>query len=190
MIEKTVKEIRAALDNRLYFIALMSALTLPDICGMAEYSGESTGSRYKKWINKYVNSREFGKYQYPAIEGLEAEIIYKLRCNLLHQGTPNIEESFADVDYFELVKVDPRNCNQFQFRIENQIEQIDGVEKIVARTISINIALLCHLLCDSAELYYINNKEKFKFIRYNLVDVDYHTRKVFKLNFSNFDELK
>lgn len=187
MIEKTVKEIRAALDNRLYFIALMSALTLPDICGMAEYPGEFTGSRYKKWINKYVNSREFGKYQYPAIEGLEAEIIYKLRCNLLHQGTPNVEESFEDIDYFELVRVNPLSGHQFQYSIENQI---DGTEKVISRKISINIALLCQLLCDSAELYYVNNKEKFEFIRYNLVDVDYHTRKVFKLNFSNFDELK
>lgn len=189
MIEKTVKEIRAALDNRLYFIALMSALTLPDICGKAEYPDEkSTGNRYKKWINKYVNSREVGKYEYSAIRGLEADIIYKLRCNLLHQGTPNVEEDIAEVDYFELVRVNPKDGRQFQYFIENRIEQIDGIEKIVARTISINIALLCHLLCDSAELYYINNKEKFEFIKYNLVDIDYHTRKVFKLNFSKFDK--
>ncbi len=189
MIEKTVKEIRAALDNRLYFIALMSALTLPDICGKAEYPNEkSTGNRYRKWLNQYVNSREFGKYEYPAIEGLEAEIIYKLRCNLLHQGTPNVEESFADIDYFELVKVDPRSCHQFQYSIGNKLEKIDGVEQVTAKIISINIASLCHLLCDSAELYYINNKEKFGFIRYNLVDIDYHTRNIFKLNFNKFDE--
>lgn len=189
MIEKTVKEIRAALDNRLYFIALMSALALPDICGKAEYPDEKyTGNRYKNWLNKYVNSREFGKYEYPAIQGLEAEIIYKLRCNLLHQGTPNVEEDIADVDYFELVRVNPLSCHQFQYSIENQIEQVDGTEKVIARKISINIALLCHLLCDSAELYYIDNKEKFGFIRYNLVDVDYYTRKTLKLNFSDFDE--
>lgn len=189
MIEKTVKEIRAALDNRLYFIALMSALTLPDICGKAEYPDEKyTGKRYKNWINKYVNSREFGKYEYPAIRGLEADIIYKLRCNLLHQGTPNVEENITEVDYFELVRVNPKDGRQFQYFIENRIEQIDGIEKVIARKISINIALLCHLLCDSAELYYINNKEKFGFIRYNLVDIDYHTRNIFKLNFNKFDE--
>lgn len=189
MIEKTVKEIRVALDNKLYFIALMSALTLPDICGKAEYPDEKyTGKRYKKWINEYVNSREFGKYEYPAIEGLDVDIIYKLRCNLLHQGTPNVEESFTDVDYFELVRVNPRGGRQFQYFIENRIEQIDGIEKIVARIISINIALLCHLLCDSAELYYVDNKEKFEFIRYNLVDIDYHIRKVFKMKFNKFDE--
>lgn len=189
MIEKTVKEIRAALDNRLYFIALMSALTLPDICGKAEYPDEKyTGNRYKKWLNKYVNSREVGKYEYSAIRGLEADIIYKLRCNLLHQGTPNVEENITEVDYFELVRANPQDGRQFQYFIENRIEQIDGIEKVIARKISINIALLCHLLCDSAELYYINNKEKFGFIRYNLVDIDYHTRNIFKLNFNKFDE--
>ena len=33
MVDQLVKEIRKALENELYFVALNSALTLTDICG-------------------------------------------------------------------------------------------------------------------------------------------------------------
>ena len=42
MVEKIVEEIRIALENKLYFVALNSALTLPDICGKAEFSNMKT----------------------------------------------------------------------------------------------------------------------------------------------------
>lgn len=187
MIEQTINEIRAAVDNKLYFVALMGALTLPDICGKAEYPNKKTSDRYKSWLRQCVNSREFGKYEYTAAEGVDDEIIYKLRCNLLHQGTPNIEERIDNVDYFELVKVNPCKCHKFQHFIENEIEKTDGAENIIARKISINIASLCYLLCDSAEMYYKKNREKFKFIKYNLVDVDYHSRDMFKVEHRNSD---
>jgi len=37
MIDKLIEEINLALDNNLYIIALNTSLTLPDICGKAEY---------------------------------------------------------------------------------------------------------------------------------------------------------
>ncbi len=42
MVQRIVDDIRAALDHDLYFVALSTALTLPDICGKAEYPNEKS----------------------------------------------------------------------------------------------------------------------------------------------------
>lgn len=179
MIENIIKEIRTALNNELYIIALMGTLTLPDACGKAEFPKEKSNSnRYKKWIEKYVNSRGFGEYEYSAMQGVDADIIYKLRCNLLHQVTPNIENCVKYVEYFELVKVNIKRGQQYQYCVE----EIYNKDNIRSRKISINIVSLCNLICDSAENYYRNNRTKFEFIKYNFVDVDYHTKSLFSVN--------
>lgn len=46
---KLIEEINLALDNNLYLVALNTALTLPDICGKAEYPDLGPTARYKKW---------------------------------------------------------------------------------------------------------------------------------------------
>lgn len=184
MVSIIISEIKDALKHKLYFIALSSALTLPDVCGMAEYPKEKTGSRYKKWIETYIEKRTWPNYEHICPEDVNAQIIYSLRCSMLHQSTPNT----STVDYFELVKVDPDRANIFQYTTESQIESKNGTGKRVVRKISINISYLCYLLCDSAEEYYRNNKEKFNFINYNFVDVDYRTAKVMGITYTKQKE--
>ena len=71
-----IQQARAAMDTGLYFPALAFALTIPDICGAASsQNGRATGERYKKWLKKYV-PREVD----------DADLLYKYRCSLLHQG--------------------------------------------------------------------------------------------------------
>ncbi len=41
MINRLVNEIEIALKNNLYMVALNTALTLPDICGKAEFPDKS-----------------------------------------------------------------------------------------------------------------------------------------------------
>lgn len=45
MVQRIVDDIRAALDHDLYFAALSTALTLPDICGKAEYPNEKSSKK-------------------------------------------------------------------------------------------------------------------------------------------------
>ena len=52
MILRIIDEIEKALSHDLYFAALNLALTLPDICGKAEYPNLRTGERYKKWYDE------------------------------------------------------------------------------------------------------------------------------------------
>lgn len=89
MIKKLIDEINKALNAGLYLVALNSALTLPDICGKAEYPDCKTGERYKKWYSEYVKDGD-----------LPANIVYKLRCNMLHQG--DVEPECGKETKFEL----------------------------------------------------------------------------------------
>lgn len=59
MVFRFVHDIRKALENELYFVALSSALTLPDICGKVAYPDErSSRKRYILWYDE-----EIGKYE-------------------------------------------------------------------------------------------------------------------------------
>ena len=58
MILRIIDEIEKALSHDLYFAALNLALTLPDICGKAEYPDLRTGERYKKWYDENVGVTE------------------------------------------------------------------------------------------------------------------------------------
>ena len=86
-------------------------------------------------------------------------------------------------EYFELVKIDPHRANQLQVFRESQLCGDD--RKPGPRKISINIVMLCELLCDRAEKYYSVNKEKFGFINFNLVNIDYQTAAIFGIKNRN-----
>ena len=180
MISEMIQEIRIALQHELYIIALAAALTLPDICGQAEYrQDKKVKIRYTKWLQVYAESRKFGEYQNFSIDGLTANDIYRLRCALLHQGSSAIDT----LEYFELVKINPHGASQFQFRSES--ESCGDDRKPGCRIISVNIVTLCELLCNSAEEYYSTNKEKFDFDNFNLVNTNYQTAAMFGIKNRN-----
>ena len=179
MISEMIKEIRMALHHELYITALASALTLPDICGQAEYPKEKVRSRYTEWIQVYAESRKFGEHRTCSIDGLRANDVYKLRCAFLHQGSSEIDT----LEYFELVALNPHSANQFQFFSE--IQSCGNDNKSVSRKVSVNIVMLCEWLCDSAETYYGANKEKFGFVNFKLVNTDYRTTKIFGIKNRN-----
>jgi len=82
-------QIEAALNHRLYQLALFSTLTIPDICAaMDATDGEAKGSRYKTWFDRYVGPA----YTHPVgpsgqmLQFLTGEDCWGLRCSMLHQG--------------------------------------------------------------------------------------------------------
>ena len=179
MVDIIIAEIKQALENKMYIVALSSALTLPDICGKAEFPGKGTKSRYLSWGEKYIESRNHLEYEYSAINGMDIKTIYELRCSLLHQGTPNIEKDL----YFELVCDQCERAKQFHYYTESFYKPTaDGQNIREVQTISVNVVFLCNLLCDSAEKYWKENCQKFDFINYNIVTCDYHTAKLFGIS--------
>jgi hypothetical protein len=77
-MERYFSEIRAAVDGRLWTLAVMGVLAIPDICGaLGSPDGRATGARFRNWVTSNLGER------YPE---LDADEIYQMRCSMLHQG--------------------------------------------------------------------------------------------------------
>ena len=92
-MEEFIKQIRIALDNRLYYLALQSCLSLPDICASLDSEdGRTTGAKYAKWYDENVNGNSY----------LSGKDCYMFRCSALHQGhTQNKNSRFSRIIFVE-----------------------------------------------------------------------------------------
>ena len=110
MIERMIDEVERCIQNNCYIAALNVALTLPDSCGKAEYGTDECGKRYKNWCRTYFDELYQPKInsEYTKdLEYLDGEILYKLRCSLLHEDslpkTLRISKDKRLIDEFVLV---------------------------------------------------------------------------------------
>jgi len=169
VIEIFANDIRSALKNQCYFSALSLALTLPDICGKAEYPNKQVAERYISWYDKYIgayvkNEGSFGQSPY-----LSGEMVYNLRNTYLHQGSPNVDaskvkEEANQVDKFILSLGDGTKIHEMTFSV--------NVGAVAFRTILVDITYLCSVLCDCSLAYYRENVEKFVF-EFNIIPQGY-----------------
>ncbi|WP_213761964.1 hypothetical protein [Caballeronia sp. dw_19] len=71
----------------LYFMALMGALSVPDICGALEsQDGKATGAKYMAWFDIWVAPKYFVGSGVDRVPSLTGRQCYGLRCAALHQG--------------------------------------------------------------------------------------------------------
>ncbi len=164
MIPVYVNDIKCSLQNKCYFSALSLALTLPDICGMAEFPDKSVSERYTEWYDKYL-----GDYMAQGQNELDednpwlsGEVIYNLRNTYLHQGSPNVisakvKEPANQIDKFILVLGDGTQIWDSTININV------GYGKLTFKAITVDVSYLCNNLCDCALWYYENNANKFSF---------------------------
>ena len=165
MIERLIKEVEVCLNNGLYMSTLTTVLTLPDICGKAEFPKLGNGERYRKWLGQYVCLQDFNL--------IKSEEIYKLRNSMLHQGSPTTKKKGEDIDEFELLIQDPNGASKM---MQSRCQDFNKC------VLSVNIESLCGLICSASAKYYANNKEKFDFINYRIVNTDYRTAKMFRID--------
>jgi hypothetical protein len=73
-----MQDIERALQAKLFYLALVATLTLPEICAALESSdGDGGRLKYEAWYDKHLAA------YYP---WLTSEDCYGLRCGIVHQG--------------------------------------------------------------------------------------------------------
>lgn len=162
MIERLVKEIRICLGKKCYIAALTTAITLPDICGRAEYPKEkAAGKRFKQWFSQYVYSEKpFGIH-------MSEDIAYSLRCKLLHEGNPSIDKGKCRVNQFALM-IRENSCH---IPLESSQNYVDAEGNIIYSFYNVNLIELCSQISNAALRYFQNNKEKFDFFDFRITSV-------------------
>jgi len=177
MLEQIIDDVDRALDNEAYFAALTLVLTLPDICGKAQYPETIGKNRYINWYDENIGKYEkcpcehCKEVQMPYLSG---EVIYSLRNSMLHQGTPNIDNKVIKntankIDQFVLVI---EKKKPFGIYVDSAGIASSDFNDITTREYRVNVRRLCLIICASAKGYYENNKEKFNFFNYSILDWD------------------
>lgn len=163
LINQIIKEINTCLKNGCYIAALTTALTLPDICGKVEYPKDIPTSRYKKWYREWIGKYEKCPDDEDNMPYQTADLIHDLRNSLLHEGNPDVNLDKNDLTSFKLLITGSY--------MSGGIATVhkDGDGKTIGREIEIGIENLCFRLCRTAEMYYKENKDKFKF-NYTIVN--------------------
>lgn len=172
MIDKIINDIDTSMENGAFFAALALALTLPDICGKAEYPQEKPSQRYISWYDNYVTDTgkscdAYGK-DMPYFSG---EVAFQLRCNLIHQGTPNINKSGINqecckIDRFILV-IDEEEPSVWSSSVTYE-KGLDS--KIKERELCVDVRAVCYSIKTAAKSYFDANKSLFDFLKYEIDD--------------------
>lgn len=166
MIKQIVNDINKSLDCESYLSALALTLTLPDVCGKAEYPNLKVGEHYIKWYDEYIGKYE--TYDGRTTPYLSGEVVYSLRNSYLHQATPNIDtakikESQNKIDEF-ILQIQQKN----QFDIYADTSSIMNFGSAEKKIYYVNVRRLCFIISQTALGYYKENKEKFNFIKYKI----------------------
>jgi hypothetical protein len=102
-MEDIFDQIKAALSNKLYYLALFNTVAIPDICCALQSENNQTDSKkYKNWFDSYITKLDPNKYG--ADGQLKAEHLWSIRCSLFHQGTTTDKK-----DYKRMLFIEPGN---------------------------------------------------------------------------------
>lgn len=191
MINRLIDDVNKALDAEAYMAALSLVLTLPDICAKAQY-GDSVKNkeRYIKWYDEHIGQYEKtpipeSKEEMPYLSG---EVVYQLRCSVLHQGNPDIDsdkikDESCKIEFFTIIV---EKKKPFDIYVDTAgITTMMRPESKPVRSYSVNVRRLCMIITSVTRGYYENNKDKFTFFSYNILDWDEATERMNRLNGTN-----
>ena len=114
-----LQQINRASAANLYYVALLTALTLPDICGaMESANGRATRQKYDSWFSRWVAPR----YTVGGAASVTGDVCYYYRCSALHQG----RAAHPRMGYSGVLFVEPgATTNIFHNNIMNNALNID-----------------------------------------------------------------
>jgi hypothetical protein len=99
-------QVQEALNHKLYYVALFTSLSIPDIAAALESEdGKASGRRYATWYESWVRPRL--KESRDRENPLSGEACYAFRCAMLHQG----RSQRADDTYRHIMFIEPGHPN-------------------------------------------------------------------------------
>lgn len=138
-MEEFIKQIRIALDNKLYYLALQSCLSLPDICASLDSEdGRTTGAKYAKWYDENVKGTS----------NLTGEDCYMFRCSALHQGHTQNQKS----RYSRIIFVEPSP----RFFMHNNV---------IMDVLNIDINVFCNSILNAVEDWLTKQQDNPQFLK-------------------------
>jgi len=134
-MEELLNQIERAVKAKLYFLALMGVLIIPDICGAIESTdGEASRDKYIKWFDKNLEP-EYGE----CFTGADC---YYFRCSLLHQGSTRHSNS----RYSRILFIEPGPRPLYHANIMNDAFNID-------------VEIFCHDIIRKARQWLVTAKQ-------------------------------
>ena len=158
MVKIYVMNVERSLKTKCWFSALALSLTLPDICGSAEFPDEtSTAKRYIEWYDKYLGEHMASGDNTPFLSG---EVVYNLRNTFLHSGSPNIDSS--------KVKQETNQLDKFVLFVGDgtlmwSMSGVIACPPASYRIMMVDVTYLCRTICAASLRYYQENRDKFHF---------------------------
>lgn len=94
-----LEQIEAAARTNYYYLSLVGALMVPDICGaLGSANGKASKDTYIRWFNEHIAPR----YRVGTRQFFSGEDCYSFRCSFLHQGTTrNPKSSYSRIVFIE-----------------------------------------------------------------------------------------
>lgn len=129
LVDKLISEIECALTHKLYNLALISVLSMPEIICQSVKEEKTNSKDYIEWFNNYV-ARFYIKphSKEPILNGNDT---YALRCSILHQGRSSIKKQDIRKDLDDFVFFASHNFEKMYFpsyssdkRMKIHIEEI------------------------------------------------------------------
>lgn len=156
-MQNLLNEMAKAINNGINYPALMTALTIPDICGaLVSEDGEASDFKYINWFNQNA-TKHFGGL-------LTGEIAYFVRCAVLHQG--RLAHPAFKKHFHELMFVTENDLSTHLIEIKHK----NGKDFLV-----VNLKLFCKVIyhttmswlrdAEQMENYQKNYKKFFKYNR-------------------------
>lgn len=118
-MERFTNSLRSSVEHKDWYVALATALTLPDICGALITPGAGNKVRYSAWFNNWMAPLYGGM--------LSGDECFQLRCGYLHAGEANIAGGARKIlDDFHFIKP-PRggaevHNNRFNRTLQLQVD--------------------------------------------------------------------
>lgn len=172
MIDRLIDEIYVSMNNNCFLTALTTALSIPDICGKAEYPNLKPAERYVKWFDTFIGDYEKSPSSTDEQPYMNGELICSLRNNALHEATYNIDQKKNDIQEFNLLIQNPNRAKISGASAGVVYHYMDGEEIRGNRRINISVIDLILKICLCGRTYYNKNKDKFNFMENKIMTID------------------